>query len=91
MSKTVQWTTDNKVSWYTSEEDVNVRLASILGERFVEYRKKWDLVNKFELQTEFPLYLEVEVNQICNLRCPMCPITIPSDREKYITDEHMSL
>ena len=51
MSKTVQWTTDNKVSWYTTEEDVNEKLASILGERFVEYRKKWDLVNKFELQT----------------------------------------
>ena len=90
MSKTVQWTTDNKVSWYTTEEDVNEKLASILGERFVEYRKKWDLVNKFELQTEFPLYLEVELNQICNLRCPMCPITVPESREKYITDEHMS-
>ena len=90
MSKTAQWTTDNKVSWYTSEEDVNDKLASILGERFVEYRKKWDLVNKFELQTEFPLYLEVEVNQICNLRCPMCSITIPKAREKYISEEHMN-
>jgi len=90
MSKTVQWTTDNKVSWYTTEEDVNEKLASVLGERFVEYRKKWDLVNKFELQTEFPLYLEVELNQICNLRCPMCSITVPEAREKYINDKHMS-
>ena len=90
MSKTTQWTTDNKVSWYTSEEDVNDKLASMLGERFVEYRKKWDLVNKFELQTEFPLYLEVELNQICNLRCPMCSITVPEAREKYINDKHMS-
>ena len=64
MSKTTQWTTDNKVSWYTSEEDVNDKLASMLGERFIEYRKKWDLVNKFELQTEFPLYLEGELNNM---------------------------
>ena len=26
MSKTTQWTTDNKVSWYTSEEDVNDKI-----------------------------------------------------------------
>ena len=38
MSKTVQWTTDDKVTWYTSEDDINDKIASVLGERFVEYR-----------------------------------------------------
>jgi len=32
MSKTTQWTTDNKVTWYTSEEDINEKLALELGE-----------------------------------------------------------
>ena len=90
MSKTTQWTTDNKVTWYTSEEDINVKLASELGERFVQYRKMFDSVNRFEIETKFPLYLQVELHQICNLRCPMCSITVPEAREKYITDDHLS-
>ena len=90
MSKTIQWTTDDKVTWYTSEDDINDKIASVLGERFVEYRKAWDAVSNFETLTEFPLYLQVELNQICNLKCPMCPLTIPESREKYITDKHIS-
>jgi len=90
MSKTVQWTTDNKVTWYTSEDDINDKIASVLGEKFVKYRKAWDAVSNFETLTEFPLYLQVELNQVCNLKCPMCPLTIPESREKYITDKHIS-
>ncbi len=90
MSKTVQWTTDNKVTWYTSEDDINDKMASVLGEKFVEYRKAWNAVSNFETLTNFPLYLQVELNQVCNLKCPMCPLTIPESREKYITDKHIS-
>jgi len=89
MLMSAKYSTDSKVTWYTSENDINQKLSNILGEKFVEYRRKWDLVNKFELQTDFPLYLEVELNQICNLRCPMCSITVPEAREKYITDKQM--
>ena len=89
MESTTTYTTDNKVTMYSTEEDVNERLTSIIGEKFVDYRKKWDSVNKFELETEFPLYLQVELHQICNLRCPMCSITIPEANSKYITQEHM--
>ena len=90
MSKTTQWTTDNKVTWYTSEEDINEKLALELGEKFVQYRKMFDSVNRFEIETKFPLYLQVELHQICNLRCPMCSITVPEAREKYVTDKHLS-
>jgi len=90
MKSTAQYTTDNKVIMYSTEEDINEKLASILGQKFVDYRKKWDAVNRFELETEFPLYLQVELHQVCNLRCPMCSITIPEANTKYITDKHMS-
>ena len=83
------YTTDNKVKWYSTEGDINGKLESILGERFVEYRKNWNLVNKFELETEFPLYMQLELHQICNLRCPMCLITVPEASSKYINDKHM--
>lgn len=84
------YTTDNKVTWYSKEDDINEKLANMLGDRFVEYRKKWDAVNRFELETDFPLYLQVELHQICNLRCPMCTIGIPEANAKYITQKHMS-
>ena len=84
------FTTDNKVKMHSSEAGINDKLSSIIGEKFIEYRKKFDAVNKFELRTEFPLYMQVELNQICNLRCPMCSITIPKAREKYISEERMT-
>ena len=84
------YTTDDKVTWVSSEDDVNDILADIIGPKFVEYREKWNMVNNFELQTDFPLYLQVELHQICNLRCPMCAISIPEASEKYITEDHMS-
>ena len=49
MDSTTTYTTDNKVTMYSTEEDVNEKLTSILGQKFVDYRKKWDSVNKFEL------------------------------------------
>ena len=88
--KKSKWTSDNKVTWYTSEEDMDDKLASELGEKYVEYRKTFDSVNRFEIETKFPLYLQVELHQICNLRCEMCPITVPEARAKYITDDHLS-
>jgi radical SAM protein with 4Fe4S-binding SPASM domain len=83
------YTTDGKVKWFTNENDVNEKLISILGEKFEKYRKKWDAVNRFELETDFPLFLQIETNQICNLQCPSCPIGSPEAHEKYITTEKM--
>jgi len=86
---TTKYTTDNKVTMHSIEDDVNERLMSVLGDKFVDYRKKWDSVNKFELETEFPLYLQVELNQICNLRCPMCSIGAPDANTKYVNESKM--
>lgn len=84
------YTTDGKVRWFTGEEDVNLKLISILGEKFENYRKRWEQVNHFELETDFPLFLQVETNQICNLKCPACPIGVPEAHAKYITPDKMS-
>ena len=83
------YNTDGKVRWFANEEDVNTKLISMLGEKFETYRKKWDQVNLFELETEFPLFLQVETNQICNLTCPACPIGAPDAHEKYISQDKM--
>lgn len=89
MEKAV-YTTDNKVTMYSNESDIEEKLSSILGQKFIDYREKWSAVNRFELVTDFPLYLQVELHQICNLRCPMCTIGIPEANKKYISEKRMS-
>lgn len=43
--------------------------------RFIEYRKKWkEWPEKFH-QGEFPLFIDVEANSSCNLKCPFCAST----------------
>ena len=89
MSAKETYATDSKVRWFASEGDINSKLASIIGKKFEKYREKWDAVNRFELETDFPLFLQLETNQICNLRCPSCPIGQPQAYAKYISSEKM--
>lgn len=89
MSKKFVYSTDSKVKLYSSEEDIMKKLEDVLGDKFVEYRKQWDLASKFELETEFPLYMQLELHQICNLKCPMCAIGDPEANSKYIDNKHM--
>lgn len=84
------YTTDNKVKMFSTEEDVNSKLASVLGDKFREYREKFLAATHFKLETDFPLYLNVELHQICNLKCPMCSIGNPDANAKYISDKKMS-
>ena len=53
MEKQKTYTTDGKVQHLTNDEDINEKLSKIIGTRFIEYRKKWDLANNFELVTDF--------------------------------------
>ena len=47
-------------------------LCDIYGDAFREYRRKWKLASNFELVTDYPLQLDFELNDSCNLRCEMC-------------------
>ncbi len=61
-------------------EDV---LAAKFGERYVEYRKKWERASRCELVQEYPLHLNFELFYGCNLRCPMCVYSIPASQRNY--------
>jgi MoaA/NifB/PqqE/SkfB family radical SAM enzyme len=41
-----------------------------------EYRKQWDAVPRDKVELPFPIHLDIETTNICNLRCPMCPRTV---------------
>ena len=51
--------------------DSAVRLA-INAEKYDEYRKLWEKVTRLELETDFPLQIDFELNYSCNFTCPMC-------------------
>ena len=43
MSKNL-YSTDGKVKTFsTTEDDINIKLAKIIGQKFIDYRKRWDL------------------------------------------------
>ena len=65
-----EYSTDGKVRHLSNEEDINIKLGKIIGPKFVEYRKKWDAVNKMEIVTDFPMFLQLDMNQKCNYKCP---------------------
>jgi radical SAM protein with 4Fe4S-binding SPASM domain len=79
------YTTDGKVQHFSKNQEVNAKLAEIIGEKFIAYRKRWDAANRFELETDFPLFLHLDMNQECNLECPHCIIGHPN-----LTDEYYS-
>ena len=41
--------------------------------KFIAYRLKWNFVAKYDHVTKFPLHLDLEVTEDCNLKCVMCP------------------
>ena len=61
--KIKNYTTDGKVTHYSKLLDINEKLSLILGKKFSDYRKifEWDEVNNLNLETEFPLFLHVEL------------------------------
>jgi len=85
------YTTDGKVKFIsTSEEDINLRLAKIIGPKFTRYREQWDLANKMELVTDFPLFLHLDMNQTCNYKCPHCIIGTPSEVEEFYDGDFLT-
>ncbi len=90
MSKEHLYSTDNKVKHFSKDEEINVKLGDLIGKKFTEYRKVWDAANRFKLTTEFPLFLQLDMNQNCNLKCPHCIIGDPELTKKYYNGPPLS-
>ena len=72
------------------EKDINIKLGEIIGKKFIDYRKIWDAANRFEIVTEFPLYLDIDLNQECNYKCPHCIIGHPKEVSKYYEGKYLN-
>ena len=43
---------------------------------YFDYRELWDFVPRNKIVRDFPIHLDIETTNVCNLRCPMCPRTV---------------
>ena len=49
-----------------------------------EYRKRYKAASELELETNFPIQIDFELNATCNLRCPMCPLSVESKKRNVV-------
>ena len=89
MEKNNLYTTDGKVQHFGTDQDINEKLTEIIGKKFSDYRKVWDRANNFEIVTDFPLFLHLDMNQECNYKCPFCIIATPSEVADYYDGKYL--
>ncbi|EKD26235.1 MAG: hypothetical protein ACD_79C01302G0016 [uncultured bacterium] len=39
------------------------------------YQRLWKKISALKMMLAYPLHLEIELNNSCNLKCPMCPVS----------------
>ena len=52
-------------------------------EAYHEYRRQWDYIPRNKIETDFPIHLDIETTNLCNLQCPMCPRTIHIQNDEF--------
>jgi Predicted Fe-S oxidoreductases len=58
-------------------------LRDLIGvHRWDEYRLLYDQLSRLEVETDFPIQLDFELNASCNLKCPMCPLSAETNKGK---------
>lgn len=58
-------------------------LCKIKNERkWNDYRERYEKLSRLEIIQNFPIQIDFELNATCNLRCPMCPLSVELNSEK---------
>jgi MoaA/NifB/PqqE/SkfB family radical SAM enzyme len=86
-----EYSTDGKVKHYSLDEsDINEQLSDIVGENFRKYRILWDKAQNLEKVSNFPLFLQLDIDQHCNFQCPHCMLSHDDDVKKYFSEKTIS-
>ena len=72
---------NSNASYY--EEIHNTKWKDLRDKEYKDYRKKWQEIPENKTLTEFPIHLDIETTNICNLLCPMCPRTVHIANESF--------
>lgn len=54
------------------------------SEKYIEYRRKWSENPKKFILEDFPLHVDIESTNACNLRCVMCPRNFMTEKIGFI-------
>lgn len=68
---------------FLAKENPHQRLANLLGEEYIEYRKKWMQAGDCEDILDYPIHLDFTTNESCNLKCSNCPFSLPVNERPY--------
>jgi len=53
------------------------------SEAYADYRRRWDEVPRNKVELDFPIHLDIETTNVCNLKCPMCPRTVMIEKKQF--------
>ncbi len=73
------------------KKDPHEILGEVFGKPFKEYREKWDAAERMELKLNYPLHVDLEINYACNLKCPMCTLSLPKEEIAKTGDQKKKL
>jgi len=48
-----------------------------------DYRRRWTEYPQRQIVGEFPIHLDIETTNACNLKCPMCPRTVLVQKNRF--------
>ena len=68
---------------YHYKKSPHEKLAGILGQPYIEYRKKWVEAGRYNNILDYPLHFNISLNDDCNLRCKTCVHSIPPEDRTY--------
>ncbi len=57
---------------------------------YFEYRENWIKFPQEKKVPNFPLHLDIETTNVCNLKCPMCPRTVMLDKKEFSAQGYMT-
>jgi len=85
MSELKFLTTTKRKTLYSFNPDADEIVARAVGrEKYYEYRRLWRETSRVEIELDFPLQLDIELNSGCNLACPICPSDLREVEPKMV-------
>ncbi len=64
------------------EFEVDPSWEKDFGEKYFEYRRRWEKAKNDNKLYDFPLFLEVDTLNDCNYKCPACPAVTLNSHDK---------
>lgn len=75
-----------------SETAINYRYDEVIfndnwkrayGENYWKYREMWAKAPVEKIVTPYPMHLDIEITNVCNLKCPMCARTLLIEKNQF--------